>query len=104
MSPERTSYDRTLLCDTWPRRKAMGRIGSMLLLVVLLAGACSSAGEAETAVPSKAPERATSALVGTWERETTCEELVSVLTDAGLERWVLESVAGNGFLPGVTRP
>jgi hypothetical protein len=82
----------------------MGRIGSMLLLVVLLAGACSSAGEPKTAVPSKAPERATSALVGTWERETTCEELVSVLTEAGLERWVLESVAGNGFLPHVTSP
>jgi hypothetical protein len=31
-------------------------------------------------------------------------ELVSALTDAGLEQWVLESVAGNGFVPGVTSP
>jgi hypothetical protein len=46
----------------------------------------------------------TSALVGVWERETHCEELVSALTDAGLDRWVLESVAGNGFVPGVTTP
>jgi hypothetical protein len=42
-----------------------------------------------------------SPLVGTWERQTRCEELVTALTDAGLERWVLEFVAGNGFLPGI---
>ena len=93
----------------------MGRIGSTLVLVALLAGACSSADEPETAAPSKAPdqataapsnapEQATSPLVGTWERETTCEELVSVLTDAGLEGWVLDAVAGNGFVPDVTSP
>lgn len=56
--------------------------------------------------PSQSPvdEPTTPALVGTWQRETRCEELVSALTDAGLDRWVLESVAGNGFVPGVTTP
>jgi len=44
------------------------------------------------------------ALVGTWERETRCEELVSALEQAGLDQWVLESVAGNAFIPGVTSP
>jgi hypothetical protein len=29
---------------------------------------------------------------------------VSALTDAGLDRWILEFVAGNGFVPGVTSP
>lgn len=44
------------------------------------------------------------ALVGTWRRVTTCSELVKSLTSAGLKKFVLESVAGNGFIPGVTRP
>jgi hypothetical protein len=45
---------------------------------------------------------ATPAIVGTWGRDTTCEELVSALERAGLERWVVEFVAGNAFIPGVT--
>ena len=43
-------------------------------------------------------------LVGTWERETTCQEMVSALRDAGMEDWILEAVAGNGFVPRVTAP
>lgn len=53
---------------------------------------------------STTTDEATSALLGVWERETHCEELVSALTEAGLDRWVLELVAGNGFVPGVTKP
>ena len=30
--------------------------------------------------------------------------MVSALKDAALDRWVLEFVAGNGFVPGVTTP
>ena len=44
------------------------------------------------------------ALVGTWRRVTTCTELVNALTKAGMKKFVLEFVAGNGFIPGVTRP
>ena len=29
---------------------------------------------------------------------------MAALTEAGLEQWVQEFVAGNGFIPGVTRP
>jgi hypothetical protein len=29
---------------------------------------------------------------------------VSVLTEAGLEQWIGEAVAGNGFVPGVRSP
>jgi hypothetical protein len=35
---------------------------------------------------------------------TTCTELVTALTQAGLKKFVLESVAGNSFIPGVTSP
>ena len=43
-------------------------------------------------------------LVGTWQRVTTCAELATALTKAGLKKFVLEAVAGNGFISGVTRP
>lgn len=43
-------------------------------------------------------------LVGTWQRVTTCTELVTALRKAGLQKFVLEFVAGNGFIPGVTKP
>lgn len=56
------------------------------------------------ASPTPAPPSDVPALVGTWERENTCREMVSALKDAGLDRWVLEVVAGNGFVPGVTTP
>ena len=56
------------------------------------------------AQPVSTSTTATPALVGEWARETTCDELVSALTQAGLEQWVMEGVAGNGFVPGVTSP
>ena len=36
---------------------------------------------------------AASALVGEWERETRCEELVAALEEAGLNAWVVDSAA-----------
>ena len=80
--------------------------------VFLLAGIAvlMSACAADPTTPTDAAESPTSlnevaapALVGTWMRETRCEELVSALEHAGLERWVLEFVAGNGFVPGASR-
>jgi hypothetical protein len=72
----------------------------------LMAASCSSnpspSAPAESIVaPTPSDEAAAAALVGTWERETRCEELVSELTEAGLGNWVVEFVAGNGFVPGV---
>jgi hypothetical protein len=37
-------------------------------------------------------------------RTTTCVELAAALGKAGLQKWVLEQVAGNGFIPGVRTP
>ena len=43
-------------------------------------------------------------IVGVWERETTCAELVRALEQAGLGARAAEFVAGNGFVPGVQSP
>jgi hypothetical protein len=79
-----------------------------LVAITLITMSCSSdpSAPSDDRSPSLTPsgEPATSALLGTWQRETRCQELVSALTDAGLDRWVLGSVAGNGFVPGVTSP
>jgi hypothetical protein len=86
-----------------------GRVAAVLVGLALRAASCGS--DATPLTPERSNEAGTAsapsgseALVGTWERETRCEELVSVLTEAGLEQWVLESVAGNGFVPGVRNP
>ena len=50
------------------------------------------------------PPADVSPLVGTWERTQTCAELVAVLTDNGMERSILQSLAGDGWIPGVTKP
>ena len=88
----------------------MKRYIACLITFAAISTACGSNGSIST--PSAAPETTApspsetlaSPLVGTWERETRCEELVAALTEAGLEKWVLEFVAGNGFIPGVRRP
>jgi hypothetical protein len=41
-----------------------------------------------------------SPLVGRWERVTTCKELVSALTKAGLRKTAPAILSGNGFVPG----
>ena len=86
-----------------------GRVAAVLVGLALTAASCGS--DATPLAPERSHETGTpsarsaaEALVGTWERETRCEELVSVLTEAGLEQWVVESVAGNGFVPGVRSP
>ena len=40
-------------------------------------------------------------IVGRWQRSTKCSELVNALQRAGLHKYVLDAVAGNGFIPGV---
>jgi hypothetical protein len=41
--------------------------------------------------------------VGEWRRTQTCEEVLGILTRAGFNKQVvLENIAGNGFLPGVS--
>src|SRR5262245_17103753 len=57
-----------------------------------------------TGTASPRAENARSPLVGTWRRTTTCAELVSALKAAGMQKMVVEFVAGNGFIPGVQSP
>jgi hypothetical protein len=68
---------------------------SVLVLVVAAGVSSSVAATTHAAQPT---------LVGTWGRVTTCGELAAALTRAGMRKFVLEFIAGNGFIPGVTRP
>jgi hypothetical protein len=89
------------------RTPVMAELTAVLLLV-----ACSGYGGNEAAdqprqdvgEPGQSPATIGAGLVGMWERQTRCQELVAALTEAGLERWILEGVAGNGFVPGVRSP
>jgi hypothetical protein len=79
----------------------------MLVAVACIAASCSSDPSTDGSTgngPATGSDVAAPALVGTWERETRCDELVTALNEAGLDDWVLEFVAGNGFIPGVRRP
>jgi hypothetical protein len=81
------------------RHRLQARSGlttALLLVLVAVAGGTASAH------PFGA--MAQSPLVGTWQRTTTCAELAAALTKAGLQKFVVEAVAGNGFVPGVTTP
>jgi hypothetical protein len=87
-------------------------IAKTVLVALLVFGAACGSSPAGSPPPpnddmpaSPTPAAtAASSLVGTWERTITCQEVVSALRDAGLQRWILEAVAGNGFVPGVTMP
>ena len=61
--------------------------GALLVIFALPAGAATDAARS-------------SPLVGRWERVTTCQELVNVLTKAGLRKTAPAMLAGNGFVPG----
>ena len=79
------------------------RIAGVLLALMVTSGCAGSPEGTET---EREPEAtpAEEQLVGTWERETRCQEMVSALERAGLENWVLEFVAGNGFIPADAAP
>ena len=90
---------------------------AMRLLVAVAAILFAACGSASPSVrrrpslradPSGAPATAAAAstapadLVGEWERETRCEEIVAALQAAGLEKWNVEVAAG--FVPGAEGP
>jgi hypothetical protein len=64
--------------------------GALLAMLALPAGAATEAARS-------------SPLVGRWERVTTCQELVSALTKAGLRQTAPAILAGNGFVPGTPK-
>ncbi len=78
----------------------------VIVLAFVVTTACSGSArttgetpEERAATPS---ESTVEPLVGTWEQVQRCEDLVSAFEQAGLENWVLEFVAGNGYIPGVS--
>ena len=81
----------------------MIRIADVLLALVVTSACVGAPEGTETAKQPEATPKV-EPLVGTWERETHCQEMVSALERAGLENWVPEFVAGNGFIPAVADP
>jgi hypothetical protein len=91
------------------RRRSHLRSGlaTGLLLALAVLAWSSSGGAATPRTGDSAAAMSAAAqppLVGTWRRVTTCAELTTALTKARLKKFVLEFIAGNGFIPGVTRP
>jgi hypothetical protein len=87
------------------------RFGVGLVCVALFAvsGCSSSANKSATvgptgssSAPTSAPS-ATSALVGEWQRLQKCSELEKAMIKAGLHGALLETIAGDGWIPGVTK-
>lgn len=90
---------------------------------VVMSAACSAAGPTNTLFPTSTPPSAASPavtavstppvsplptpstavvsdLVGEWEMEQACEQIVERLTDAGMDAWALEYAAA--FVPGAS--
>jgi len=75
------------------------------MVVLVAAGLAMTAAVAAAGTATPVGESASDPLVGTWRRTTTCAELVSALKAARApQKMVLEFVAGNGFVPGVSSP
>jgi hypothetical protein len=86
----------------------------ILATLALVAIGCASktpapAGDGSSPTSTRFPTPAASSsevlvspLVGTWRRVTTCREFVQIQRQAGFEEVVLDGVAGNGFIPGIT--
>ena len=64
-------------------------------LTLALAG-CSAGEQAPVEHTGRA---AAPAIVGNWERVTTCHDRVQALQDAGLERFAVSQVVDEGWIP-----
>jgi hypothetical protein len=78
---------------------------SAVALVTFIATACGSSAGDETGSPAN-PEaspssEATSPLVGLWQRDNTCQEIVAGLEEAGLPLAIAPGlIADNGYVSG----
>ena len=72
------------------------------LLLIAALGAVFAGVVTVPAAATSSAARA-NALVGRWERVTTCQELVSALTKAGLRTTAPAMLAGNGLVTGTPR-
>jgi hypothetical protein len=90
----------------WKRNVVMG-----IMAVGLAACGSSDRGAADTTpstranstTASSASSSAAALLVGQWLRVQRCSELERVMTKAHLRSALLESIAGDGWIPGVTQ-
>ncbi|MCA1703592.1 MAG: hypothetical protein LC808_10185 [Actinobacteria bacterium] len=66
-------------------------------------GAKSDGGDSDAGTPSATAGNVAdqSALVGEWERVTTCAEMIEAFEVAGLGASAVDNMVGNGFIPGV---
>jgi hypothetical protein len=87
----------------WGDHRSTCDLTRVTALVAVLVMAATGIASARTGHAGRVAVAAASAnpLVGTWQRTTTCTELSQVLRRAGLKKYVLDAVAGNGFVPGV---
>jgi hypothetical protein len=91
-------------------RRRFGRLLLATSLTLLMAACGGGDGEsggtsATSAAPATTAAAAVAPLVGEWRRTLRCEEVPEILGKAGFsEQVVLENIAGNGFLPGVSSP
>jgi hypothetical protein len=75
----------------WARSAMIAAFGVAIVGVVTMPAAASSSAARS------------SALVGRWERVTTCQELVSALAKAGLRTTAPAMLAGNGLVTGTPK-
>jgi hypothetical protein len=82
-----------------------GNSGCALRRSILLIAALAAAFAGILTFPAAATTSASrsSALVGRWERVTTCRELVTALAKAGLRKTAPAMLAGNGLVTGTPK-
>jgi hypothetical protein len=78
----------------------MGARSSMLVIAAL---GVAFAGVVTLPAAATTSAGRSSALVGRWERVTTCQDLVRALTKAGLRKTAPAILAGNGLVTGTPR-
>ncbi|HUR74776.1 MAG TPA: hypothetical protein VMZ00_10915 [Sporichthya sp.] len=77
-------------------------IGALCLLAACGGSDQASPGPDPAASPTPSAAAALPELVGEWQRVQQCSELVTAFRSAGLGDAVLDSIAGDGWIPGVT--
>jgi hypothetical protein len=90
-----SAEERTTMLITARMGGRLGALAGLALAALFLAPPLE---------PDAAGASEANPIVGTWSRLTTCRQLVAVLEKASLGDAVLDSVSGNGFVPGVTQP
>lgn len=88
------------------------RLPALAVALLFLVSGCGGDGSSQSASQTgsngstSSPSTSSAAgpsIVGEWQRLTTCQERVDALTAAGLGAYAAESVAGDGFIAGVTQ-